>query len=76
MKIVHKFVVASGPSIDDYHWLGYRYPEDGFKPDTSDSWIGHSSGGLTRTMNLGGWVTDLKRTDQSVWATESPPVSA
>ena len=71
MDIEHKFVVACGRSVDDCHWLGYRYRADGFKPDTSDSWLVQSSGERSWSMNVGGWVTDLARTATSVWATES-----
>ncbi|MCA9579193.1 MAG: hypothetical protein KC668_27375 [Myxococcales bacterium] len=71
MKIEHKYVVASGPGWDDCHWLGYRYNAAGFKPDESDSWIVRSVGGRVQSMNVAGWVTDLVRTKDTVWATES-----
>ncbi|MEZ4329386.1 MAG: hypothetical protein R3B40_29420 [Polyangiales bacterium] len=71
MKIEHKYVVASGPGWDDCHWLGYRYNAAGFKPDESDSWIVRSIGDRVQSMNVAGWVTDLVRTKDTVWATES-----
>jgi len=70
MAFGYEFSIATGTSVDDCNWLGYRFTEGlGFRPEQGDSWIAKSDSGTSYSLLFqNGWITGLWRTESCVWA--------